>query len=1309
MNNSFAHLHLHSEYSLLDGGNRLDKLVARIAELGMSSVALTDHGNLFGAIAFYTRAKAAGIKPILGLEAYVTPDVDGLTGDRQKHESLRSLDRENRDVGEGGFHLVLLAETMEGWKNLVKLASDAYLNGFYYKPRTDKSMLSQHARGLIAINGHLGSSLALHLLRYHRTQNEEHYQRAIEEARWHQEIFGPNEQGEPCFYLELQRHNIPEQQPLNELIIRLADELALPLVCDNDAHFLTREDHDAHDTLICVSTASLKSDQNRMRYSPELYVKSPEEMAELFADRPDALTNTGRIAERCNVELDFEEKHAPVVKIVRKPSEDLSKLSVGSSEWYQAFCSQYELLPFDGSRDSESADDLKQQCDVALRELSEAGLLWRYGDQIGEAHRKRLDRELGILRDKDISAYFLIVWDFVNESRRRGIPANARGSGVGTMVGYCLGLSNACPIRFGLLFERFTDPNRSEYPDIDIDMCRDGRAEIIDYVRQKYGYVAQIITFGTMKAKAAIRDAGRVMGLEISKVNQLCKLVGDELGMTLAKAMEQEKEIAAWMEREPAVRSTMDSATKIEGLSRHSGVHAAGVVIATQPLDNIIPLAKANADKSQKDVIVTQWDGPTVEKVGLLKMDFLGLKTLSIMERTRQLIRRTLDDDTIRRSVPHSDRLGPEDDPLDLDRIDFGDQKVLDLFRRGATSSIFQFESDGMKNMLRAMKPDRLEDLIAANALYRPGPMALIDDYVARKHRRSPVPKIHEIVDRFTEETYGIMIFQEQVMQIVHELGGIPLRDAYSLIKAISKKKESLINSARRQFLDGAEERGLPNAKADELFDLILKFAGYGFNKSHSAGYAIVAFQTAFLKTYFPIHYMAAVLSFESGNMAEVVKYMDECRYVLLPDGRQGVEVQPPDVNESMVDFTVVSGDRDRADASTGMVRFGLGAVKNVGEKAIHEIIARREEGGPFKSIFDFCERVTLTSVNRATLQALIRCGAFDSIHGKDARAALMEVLEDAMASGHRAAADRNSGQTSMFDMFGQSEDESSDTSNPSVALPDTRPWTTREILDAERATLGFYISSHPLKMEEARVRALATHSLSAAARLEPDTMVVVGTMIHEIRLTVTKKGKNPGQKMAMLTLEDLSGKLDAIVFADVFQRVHERLVTGEVLFMVGRVDKSRDPTQLQVQEVLRSEDAAAQLAERARLILSDRNTQDHPQEMTRRLSDLRSFLADRSQWPNGSTRYVPLMLQVRQNGLAAMIEMPGCQVPADEALCRQMTDLILPFGAVELCGPNPATLRNRFGEADRGKWKNRRVGRPGSQKTEACASIDRY
>jgi DNA polymerase III alpha subunit len=778
-----------------------------------------------------------------------------------------------------------------------------------------------------------------------------------------------------------------------------------------------------------------------------------------------------------------------------------------------------------------------------------------------------------VLSGKKISAYFLIVWDFVSEARRRGIPAMARGSGVGTMVGYTLGLSNACPVKYGLLFERFTDPDRSEYPDIDIDLCQDGRGEILEYVREKYGYVAQIITYGTMKARAAIRDVGRVLDLPLADVDKICKLIGNQLGVTLDDALKSEPDLAKMLRESPQVQEVYDTARRLEGMVRHSGVHAAGVVIATQPLENLVPLAlaKPQADRARRDgangagngagpgngngkakqgrtadtgILVTQWDGPTVEKMGLLKMDFLGLKTLSVLERAKELIRESFTDEEIRRIIWERRRVSAETspshphplletadlpvgrnattpatanpspapdvsaetsplhhhplleaadlpvgrnattpatatsspasdvsaetsplhhhplldaadlpvgrnattpatanpsqrsaafrrDPLDLDRIDFTDENVLDLYRRGETAGTFQFESDGMRNLLLKMHPDRLEDLVAGNALFRPGPMALIDDYCDRKNGRQRVPQVHEIVDRFTADTYGIMVYQEQVMQIVHELGGIPLRDAYSLIKAISKKNAHTIDAARGKFLAGAQEKGLPKRKAEELFELILRFAGYGFNKSHSVGYSILAFQTAFLKTYFPVQYMAAVLTYEADHTDKLAFYLGECKRVLLPDGSRGADVLPPDINQSRVRFQVVFGGLGRTAARAaqsarsgrsarrhGHIRFGLEAVKGVGRAAVEAILEARDADGPFESLWDFCERVPLQLVNRSTIEALIKAGAFDSLHGEEKRAALMEALESAMRSGAQAAADRESGQESLFGML---------------------------------------------------------------------------------------------------------------------------------------------------------------------------------------------------------------------------------------------------------------------------------------------------
>ena len=696
----FVHLHVHSQYSLLDGACRINDMIQRAKEMDQPALAITDHGCLFGIVDFFTKATAAGVKPILGVEAYMAP------GSRS--------DRQATGVKDGGYHLLLLAQDRTGYANLLKLGSIAYTEGFYYKPRIDKEVLKAHSKGLICTSACLGGEIPMALASDDR-------KRAKQIAETYLDIFGPDR-----FFVELQKH-VPEQDRINPELIDLADRLGIGCVATNDVHFLLEDDHSPHAVLCCISTGKLLSDESRMHYPRELFLKSAEQMYAAM-DHPkwaEACANTARIAEMCNVDLDFGTSHAPVVKIEKnapvksEPSGELvdSQTSgagtgekgglaeIGSTAWFEDFCAGYRLKPFDQlSEDRLSPEDLKSHCDQALRELAEAGLIWRYGEHgVTDEHRARLERELAVLADKSISAYFLIVWDFVNEARRRGIPCNARGSGVGTMVGYCLGLSNACPVRYGLLFERFTDPDRAEYPDIDIDICQDGRQEILEYVRAKYGHVAQIITFGTLKARAVIRDVGRVLDVPLPEVDRVCKLVGETLGMTLDKALEQQPQLRQLYDENPTYRQMIDTARRLEGLARHAGVHAAGVVIATQPLENIVPLYKP----AGTDQLVTQWDGPTVEKVGLLKMDFLGLRTLSIIERTRKLIRQTLDPATIRASVGHPEgEQGPE--PLDLDRLEYDDQNVLDLFRRGETAGVFQFESGGMRRLLMEMKPTGL-------------------------------------------------------------------------------------------------------------------------------------------------------------------------------------------------------------------------------------------------------------------------------------------------------------------------------------------------------------------------------------------------------------------------------------------------------------------------------------------------------------------------------------------------------------------------------------------------------------------------
>ncbi len=1209
----FVHLHLHSEYSLLDGGNTISRLVDHVKACGMDAVAITDHGNLHAAVEFYTKARAAGIKPILGIEAYVA------IGDRRE--------RKQTGIADGGFHLVLLAEDQRGWRNLLKLSSDAYMNGFYYKPRMDKSTLEQHRGGLIAINGHLGSSLAHHLTLFERTGREEHWRAAIEEARWHQEVFGPNDRGEPCFYVELQRHSVREQHAINPHLVRLAEEIGAPLVCDNDAHFLTADDWDAHDSLCCISMGKTKDDPDRLHYPRDLYVKSPEEMWAEFSDLPEAMENTARIADRCDVAIDFEANHAPVVRVVTTlgdlpadPEEAVRLIEawecehpLGSTEWFKAFCSQFALEPFDEQKDTETTEELKDQCDRALRVLAEAGAIWRYGPGgVDEEKRARLERELKVLADKLISAYFLIVWDFVNWARQHGIPSNARGSGVGTMVGFVLGLSNACPVHYGLLFERFTDPDRAEYPDIDIDICQDGRPKVIDWVREKYGYVAQIITFGRLKARQAIKDVARVEGLPAVDGQKLAAMVPDELNITIDDALSKDPDFKAEYDGSPVSRRIIDTARALENHARHAGIHAAGVVVATQPLDNIVPLYR----QSGSEDAITQWDGPTCEGVGLLKMDFLGLRTLSTIERAKLLISEGLDEETIWRSVgqepPTTDAERAErPHPLDLERLRYDDQKVLELFRRGDTAGIFQFESGGMQKLLLDMQPDRLEDLIAANALFRPGPMDLIPDYCARKHGRQSVPSVHEIVDGFTAETYGIMIYQEQVMQIVHGLGGIPLRAAYSLIKAISKKKEKVISAERPKFIEGAQERGLDKAKAEDLFELILKFAGYGFNKSHSTGYAIIAYQTAYLKTYFPAQYMAAVLTFESGakKVEDWVPYLQDAANCRWPDhvsddparAHVGVEVKPPDLNRSETDFAVVFDPGEPHDNTHGHIRFGLGAIKGVGRGAVDRIITEREANGPFRSLLDFCERVGPRVVTKAQIESMIKAGALDTIHGEDARSAMLAGVEAAVNAGAKAAEDRAAGQLNMFGAGDPAAGGPGDGAGaggdggpaggpalgetPEMPLPAVPPWDERTKLANEKDVLGIHLSGHPTDEHADAIRRYATTDLRGLEQVSDGRTVLVGGMLSEVRITVVRSGRSAGEKMAMITLEDRAGQLDGVVFSSVFAREAAHLQSQAVVMLVGRTDRSRGRLQIIVDRVVPIHEAPRHFTSRIELV----------------------------------------------------------------------------------------------------------------------------
>jgi len=933
----------------------------------------------------------------------------------------------------------------------------------------------------------------------------------------------------------VQKQGIREQDEANPELVELAKKLGIGNVATNDVHFLNKDDHFAHDVLCCISMGRLITDENRLKYPTELYLKSPQEMAEALGQFPEAIENTVRIARMCELDLPFGRKYAPVYRVPKEKLRPDSALNTGHSA-------------------------LKED-EQYLRRLCEDGLVWRYGTtDVSPEIRARLDHELKIISMKNFCSYFLIVWDFCSYARSRGIPVGARGSGVGTMVGYLLGLCNVDPIRYGLLFERFMDPSRNEMPDIDIDICQDGRQKVIEYVRQKYGHVAQIITFGTLAAKAACKDVGRVLGVPLPDVDKLTKLIPGTPGMTLKKAMAQVPDLANLYRDNPTMRKVIDIAQRLEGLCRNAGCHAAGVIIADQPLDTLVPLYK-DSDGN----ILTQFEGPIAEKVGLLKMDFLGLRTLTTLQRAIDLVKQTQ---------------GIE---IDIEKIDFADRNVLALFCRGETKGIFQFESGGMQDLLMKMQPDRIEDLIAANALYRPGPMELIPIYCSRKHGRERVPEVHPIMDRILEETYGIMVYQEQVMQIFNQLGEIELSNAYKLIKAISKKNSELIAKFRPDFIAGAMGKGVSEQKAEEIFELILKFGGYGFNKSHSTRYAIIAFQTAYMKTYHPVEYMAALLTYETGSTDKIVEYIEECRRLSLPDGKRGIRVLPPDVNFSDKDFTPIYQESDpetkrRGDAAKkpgeGVIRFGLMAVRGIGEKAVEAVIAERRSRGNFAGIYDFCERVDMRHVTRATIEALVKCGAFTSLGAR--RSQLLHVLDRAVEMGQQAQNDRRMGQMSMF---GTPADNSTMAGSAAAgALPDMPELSGSELLKFERELLGFYLTSHPLTEHQPAIERYSSHSTREAMSCPPDAEVVIGGMINRVKSSITKNGRSAGQKMAWITLEDLEGSIDGVIWAETLADISEKypqVVSAERIVLVkGRIDRKRETPSLQIIEIIPIEES---------------------------------------------------------------------------------------------------------------------------------------
>ncbi|AQT67565.1 DNA polymerase III subunit alpha [Anaerohalosphaera lusitana] len=1145
-NTGFTHLHLHTQYSLLDGAVAPDKLFARCKELGMDSVAITDHGNMYGAIDFYLKAQAAGIKPIIGIEAY-------LAGDSRKS-------REKDQFGETAYHLILLAENTTGYHNLLKLSTLSYTEGFYYKPRVDKEILAEHSDGIICTSACIAGEVA-------RAVEKGDLERAVEMAKSYRDIFGENN-----FFVEIQDHTGTDLPDIRGEMVEVAKKAGVGVVATNDVHFLNAEDHEAHDALTCISTGKRVTDENRMIYPKSLYLKSPEEMREQFAKTPEACDNTLAIAERCNVEIDLDSQHAPV------------------------------YTPKDGSTPEEM-----------FRKLVYDGAKEKYGEITSEIE-DRLEREIDVIAGKGFASYFLINWDFCNYARENHIPVGARGSAVGTAVGYCMGICDVDPLKYDLLFERFMDPERNEMPDIDIDICQDGRQKVLEYVRDKYGDIAQITTFGTMKAKAVVRDVCRVLDVPLGEADRLAKLIPNDLKMTLDKALEAEPELKEGYNTDPQTRKVFDIGRKLEGLTRHASVHACGVVIADEPLANFLPLYKTG----DSDEMITQYEGPWVEKAGLLKMDFLGLRTLSIIERAVQLVK---------------DAHGVEIDP---EKVDITDQRVFnEVFGSGKTKGVFQFESGGMQDLLMKLKPDRLEDLIAANALYRPGPMALIPDYIKRKHGADwEVP--HPIMREVLEETFGIMVYQEQVMRICNRLGDIKLRAAYTLIKAIGKKKLKVIAQAKEQFVKGCVSKGLTEEQANEIFDLIEKFAGYGFNKSHATRYSFVAYQTAYLKTYYPVEFMAALLTYEQGNTDKIVDYIDECKSM-------GISVLPPDINESFSDFTVVYNE-DESGEKKGNIRFGLGAVKGVGLKAVEQMIETRERVGKFKSLYHFCENVDLRAVNKQVIDSLIKAGAFDQLSGS--RAQMIAGLEHAMQAGAQMQADVQSGQMNFFGAGGFAGNGEEDRKDEH--LPNVPPWPEMQMLKYEKDVLGFYVTSNPLSKHAQELRAYSNTNTAGLKQRKEGSEVVVGGMVKSIRNIVTKNGRNAGAKMAVFVLEDLHGTCEVVLFPKTYERIGHLAEVDKVLFVKGTVDTSRENPNVLCDELIPVEEACEKIAAKVWIDI------DRAEITEEKISALRMLLEN---YRGKSPVYVSL---TTDNGYkVAMVASKKLAVKPDVEFCNRLEGLV--------------------------------------------------
>jgi DNA polymerase-3 subunit alpha len=1171
----FTHLHLHTEYSLLDGACDVHKLVDRVAALGQTSVAMTDHGNIYGAVHFFDAAKAKGIKPILGCELYVCKsedhrgDVTWRSGEAGSHGGERESEYN---------HLLVLAENEEGYRNLIRLTSEASLNGFYRKPRVSKKYLAENCKGLIATSGCLSGELC-------ETLGKNDYTGAIAVAQQYQDIFGKGN-----FFLEIQDQGLEPEQKIRADLFRLERELGIPMVATNDSHYLCGEDSHAHEVMLCVQTGSKIHEANRFKFdSDQFFVKSADEMANLFADAPDVIGRTMEIAERCNLKL----------QKVTNPFPDFAVPAGHTVDSY------FEEVCRAG---------LKKRLDTAVRQLELRGIR----RSTPEEYEARLNYEIDVIKQMSYAGYFLIVWDFIKYARDNGIPVGpGRGSATGSLVAYVMEITNIDPLQNVLLFERFLNPERVTMPDIDVDFCMNRRGEVIDYVTRKYGreQVAQIITFNTMAAKASIKDCGRALDMPYGDVDRIAKLVPATVGMTIDRALEDVPDLRKIYDSDPQVRELIDTAKKLEGLVRGAGVHASAVVIAPQPLIDLVPL-----NRTKNDEIVTAYDMKAVEKMGLLKMDFLGLATLTVINDAVKLIEQT------------------RGEKLDIEMIPIDDPETFHkVFHTALTSGVFQFESPGMRDILRRYRPDTVEELTQLNALFRPGPMDMIDDFIDRKWGRRKVEYLLPPLEGILKDSLGVIVYQEQVMRIANVLASYSLGEADLLRRAMGKKNAQAMAEQRERFRSGAAALGHPRAVVDEIFDQMEKFSGYGFNKSHSAAYAWVAYQTAYLKTHYPVEFMAALLTSETSKPDSVVKYIGECR-------EMGIRVEPPDVQVSGAQFTPQVASEDAA------IRFGLAAVKNVGGNAIESIkAARAEVGGRFKNFWEFCEKVDLRLMNKRVIESLIKAGALDSL---GTRGQLSNAIDKAMERAQKTQRDAEQGQSGLFGLF----DETPARGHDADALPASPDWEESVRLANEKEVLGFFVSGHPLDKYAEKLRNL-TGVITTAEALErkpperrwggqqdaADEIQVAG-IIHGLRV---QKSRRDQRLYAQAALEDATGKIELICFARDYERLAQQLKMEVPVLVRGTLMGEEDAApKIAVSQVQALEEVQVKLPTGIRIRINLDLTTD---EMLATLK----HAADAAPGPG------KVLLQLEKKGeYAVILEPEGMSVAADRGWVERVEEL---------------------------------------------------